>query len=129
MSVGDLLAVLIDGRLEDLGEPQRVYDAPRTLAVARFLGERPMNLFADGRALVGIRPERVRLCADGAVRGRVTRRETTGADVYLEVQTERGTLVARVPATDSTQPGENAALDLPAQWCRRFDSETGVALA
>ncbi|MGA8386015.1 MAG: ABC transporter ATP-binding protein, partial [Candidatus Cybelea sp.] len=42
MSVGDRLAVLIDGRLEDIGEPQRVYDAPRTLAVARFLGERPM---------------------------------------------------------------------------------------
>jgi ABC-type sugar transport system ATPase subunit len=129
MSVGDRLAVLIDGRLEDVGEPQRVYDAPRTIAVARFLGERPMNLFTDGGALVGIRSERVRLSADGALPGRVTRREATGADVYLEVQTDRGTIVARVPATDRTQPGEPVTLDLPAQWCRRFDPATGEALA
>jgi multiple sugar transport system ATP-binding protein len=129
MSVGDLLAVLIDGRLEDMGAPQRVYDSPRTVAVARFLGERPMNLFAEAGTLVGIRPERVRLAADGAVPGRVTRRETTGADVYLEVETTSGTIVARVPATDPTRPGDLATLDLPAQWCRRFDPATGAALA
>jgi ABC-type sugar transport system ATPase subunit len=88
-----------------------------------------MNLFAQAGALVGIRPERVRLCADGAVAGRVTRRETTGPDVYLEVETDRGTIVARAPATDQTQPGELVTLDLPAQWRRRFDAETGVAIA
>jgi ABC-type sugar transport system ATPase subunit len=128
MSVGDRLAVLIDGRLEDVGEPQRVYDAPRTIAVARFLGERPMNFFDDESALVGIRPERVRLCADGAFSGRVTRRETTGADVYLEVQTDRGKIVARAAATDSMQTGEPVTFDLPAQWQRRFNPETGAAL-
>jgi multiple sugar transport system ATP-binding protein len=128
MSVGDRLAVLIDGRLEDVGEPQRVYDAPRTIAVARFLGERPMNFFDDESALVGIRPERVRVCAEGAFPGRVTRRETTGADVYLEVQTDRGKIVARAAATDSTQTGESVTLDLPAQWLRRFNPETGAAL-
>jgi ABC-type sugar transport system ATPase subunit len=128
MSVGDRLAVLIDGRLEDIGEPQRVYDAPRTLAVARFLGERPMNFFDDESALVGIRPERVRVCAEGGFPGRVMRRETTGADVYLEVQTDRGTIVARAPATNNARPGELVTLDLPAQWLRRFNPETGAAL-
>ncbi|MFZ0573061.1 MAG: ABC transporter ATP-binding protein [Candidatus Cybelea sp.] len=128
MSVGDRLAVLIDGRLEDIGEPQRVYDAPRTLAVARFLGERPMNFFDDESALVGIRPERVRVRAEGGFPGRVTRRETTGADVYLEVQTDRGTIVARAPATNNARPGEPVTLDLPAQWLRRFNPETGAAL-
>lgn len=129
MSVGDLLAVLIDGRIEDVGEPQRVYDAPRTIAVARFLGERPMSFFDGEGALLGIRPERVRLCAQGAFPGRVTRRETTGADVYLEVETHRGKIVARAPASDRTQAGELVTLDLPVQWLRRFDSATGAALA
>jgi ABC-type sugar transport system ATPase subunit len=129
MSVGDRLAVLIDGRLEDVGEPQRVYDAPRTIAVARFLGERPMNFFDDESALVGIRPEHVRLGAEGAFPGRVTRRETTGADVFLEVQTDRGKIVARAPATDGTRLGDLVTLDLPAQWLRRFNPETGAALA
>ncbi len=129
MSVGNLLAVLIDGRLEDVGEPQRVYDAPRTVAVARFLGERPMNLFDDDGAIAGIRPERVRLDPDGVLVGRVTRRETTGADVYLEIETTRGTIVARAPANDSARSGDSVALDLPAQCVRRFDKATGAALA
>ncbi|HEY2474852.1 MAG TPA: ABC transporter ATP-binding protein [Candidatus Cybelea sp.] len=122
MSVGDRLAVLIDGRLEDVGEPQRVYDAPGSVAVARFLGERPMNLFQDGGRLAGIRPERVRLAPDGALDGRVVRRESTGADRYLEVETERGPIVARVPAEDRTQTGDRVTLDLPAAWVRHFDA-------
>jgi ABC-type sugar transport system ATPase subunit len=128
MSVGDRLAVLIDGRLEDVGEPQRVYDMPRTIAVARFLGERPMNLFDDGSALAGIRPERIRVCADGGLRGRVTRRETTGADVYLEVETNSGKIVARASAGDGSRPGDLVGLDLPLSSLRRFDKASGAAL-
>jgi ABC-type sugar transport system ATPase subunit len=129
MSVGDLLAVLIEGRIEDVGEPQRVYDSPRTVAVARFLGERPMNLFPDGDAIVGIRPERVELTSDGGLRGRIVRRETTGADAYLEVETPRGTIVVRVGATRDLRSGELVGLDLPAQFVRRFDVESGMAIA
>ena len=129
MSVGDRLAVLIDGRLEDAGEPQRVYDAPRSIAVARFLGERPMNLFEHEGDIVGIRPERVRLAPEGMLPGRVVRRETTGADVYLEIETQRGALAARVPAGDGSLPGDDVTLDLPARWLRRFDPASGVARA
>jgi sn-glycerol 3-phosphate transport system ATP-binding protein len=127
MSVGDRLAVLIDGRLEDSGDGQRVYDSPASTAVARFLGERPMNLFEHSGVTVGIRPERIRLAPGGSLSGRVTRRENTGADVYLEIATERGALVARAPAGDAAQPGDPVELDLPAQWLRRFDSATGSA--
>jgi multiple sugar transport system ATP-binding protein len=56
MGVANVLAVLVDGRIEDAGKPERVYDSPRTLTVARFLGERSMNLFQYGGAIVGIRP-------------------------------------------------------------------------
>ncbi len=129
MSVGDALAVLVEGRVEDVGEPQRVYDSPRTLAVARFLGERPMNLLSDGGTIVGIRPERIELAADGALRGRIARRETTGADAYLEIETPRGTVVVRVAASRDAGCGELVGLDLPAQHLRRFDPETGTAIA
>jgi ABC-type sugar transport system ATPase subunit len=129
MSVGDQLAVLIEGRLEDAGEPQRVYDTPRSVSVARFLGERPMNLFDAGGTLLGIRPERVAISAEGALPGRITRRETTGADAYLEIQTAQGVLVARVPGSESTAVGDAVNLDLPARWLRRFDAVTGLALA
>jgi sn-glycerol 3-phosphate transport system ATP-binding protein len=129
MSVGDELAVLVEGRIEDVGEPQRVYDAPRTVAVARFLGERPMNLFSDDSTIVGIRPECVQLAADAALRGRIARRESTGADAYLDVETPRGTIVVRVAASFEARVDEQVALELPAQHLRRFDAQTGIAIA
>jgi ABC-type sugar transport system ATPase subunit len=129
MSVGDELAVLVDGRVEDAGDPQRVYDFPRTLAVARFLGERPMNLFDDGHTIVGIRPESVRVSAGGVLRGRVVRRENTGPDAYLDVATERGSFAVRVCASNGERAGDCVALELPAEALRRFDSATGRAIA
>jgi ABC-type sugar transport system ATPase subunit len=128
MGVGDTLAVIIDGRIEDCGEPQRVYDKPRTLGVARFLGDRPMNLIADGAALLGIRPENIFVTANGALHGRVVRRESTGADAYLHVETPRGAVTVRVPATQPHAPGEDVGLDFPAASVRRFNRATGVAL-
>jgi ABC-type sugar transport system ATPase subunit len=128
MSVGDRLAVLVDGRIEDAGEPQRVFDAPRTLAVARFLGERPMNLFEHDGAIVGIRPERIAVSENRGLAGHVVRRESAGADAYLEVDTERGRLTVRVPAASDLHAGDGVALDLPLAALRRFDRTTGLAL-
>lgn len=128
MSVGERLAVLINGRIEDVGEPQRVYDSPRSVVVARFLGERPMNLIEDDGCTLGIRPERIRITADGSLRGRVVRRESVGADVYLEVDTERGMLAVRVSSANGPHAGDGVGLDLPADSLRRFD-RTGTAVA
>ncbi|HEY1868542.1 MAG TPA: ABC transporter ATP-binding protein [Candidatus Cybelea sp.] len=128
MSIGDRLAVLVDGRVEDAGEPQRVFDAPRTLGVARFLGERPMNLFEQDGTVVGIRPERIAVLENGGLAGRVMRRESAGADAYLEVETTRGRLTVRVPAASGLHAGDGVALDLPADALRRFDRTTGLAL-
>ncbi len=129
MSVGDLLAVLVDGRIEDVGDPARVYDSPRSLAVARFLGERPMNLFEDRGTIAGIRPERIRLQRGGALDGSVVRRESTGADAFLEVETARGTLTVRVPSSETAGVGDRVALELPVEAVRRFDRQSGRAVA
>ncbi|HVN69273.1 MAG TPA: ABC transporter ATP-binding protein [Candidatus Binatia bacterium] len=129
MSVGNTLAVMIDGRIEDAGDPQRVYDRPGTLAVARSLGERPMNLFEHDGAIVGIRPERVRVAPDGVLAGSVTRRESAGADAYLDVATARGTLAVRVAAGLDARAGDSVTLDLPLEALRRFDRSTGKAIA
>jgi ABC-type sugar transport system ATPase subunit len=128
MTVGDELAVLIDGRIEDSGDPQRVYNAPRTVAVARFLGDRPMNLLDDDAAYLGIRPEHVRVAHGGAWHGTVLRRESTGADAYLHVSTQRGELTVRVEAAQPHRAGDDIELDLPDQFVRHFDKSTGLAL-
>jgi multiple sugar transport system ATP-binding protein len=47
MVVGDRVAVLNEGRLEQVGTPDEVYDSPATRFVAAFVGSPPMNVL-DG---------------------------------------------------------------------------------
>jgi ABC-type sugar transport system ATPase subunit len=86
MTLGDRLAVISDGKLQQLGDPQEVYDHPANVFVAGFIGSPPMNLLRgravdgrvaagdfvierpdlpDGELIVGIRPEALSP-ADGA---------------------------------------------------------------
>ena len=84
MAIGDRVAVMSAGRLEQIGTPDEIYDRPATRFVATFVGSPPMNVFdgswADGllrgqgfslpappgAAAVGVRPEHLRLVPDGA---------------------------------------------------------------
>jgi multiple sugar transport system ATP-binding protein len=48
MTMGDRIAVLRDGRLQQLGSPDEVFSAPANLFVARFIGSPSMNLLVGG---------------------------------------------------------------------------------
>jgi multiple sugar transport system ATP-binding protein len=59
MTLGRRIAVLHQGRLQQVADPQRLYDRPATPFVAGFIGNPPMNLLSsplirqvDGRAAV-----------------------------------------------------------------------------
>ncbi|WP_043656599.1 ABC transporter ATP-binding protein [Nocardia thailandica] len=56
------IALLNDGRIEQLGTPEELYDRPRSTFVAGFLGAPPMNLLP---ATVTHRDGALRLVADG----------------------------------------------------------------
>ena len=49
MTMGDRVAVMRDGELQQVDTPQRLYDAPANLFVASFVGSPPMNLFEAER--------------------------------------------------------------------------------
>src|SRR5579871_456275 len=51
MTMGDRVAVMNQGRLQQVDAPQRLYDRPENLFVAGFIGTPPMNLL-EGRASV-----------------------------------------------------------------------------
>jgi ABC-type sugar transport system ATPase subunit len=51
MTMGDMIVVMNNGRIEQVGTPQEVYETPKTRFVAGFVGSPPMN-FLRGR-LVG----------------------------------------------------------------------------
>ena len=79
MSISDMIVVMKKGVIQQIGQPQDVYDSPVNLFVARFLGTPPINVFeglvdggflhingeavlkvpgvADQKVFVGIRPE------------------------------------------------------------------------
>jgi multiple sugar transport system ATP-binding protein len=58
MTMGDRVAVMRDGRLEQVDAPQTLYDRPANLFVAAFIGSPAMNLlrgrieYLDGRVLM-----------------------------------------------------------------------------
>jgi ABC-type sugar transport system ATPase subunit len=45
MTMGDMIVVMNDGRIEQVGTPQEVYETPKTRFVAGFVGSPPMNFF------------------------------------------------------------------------------------
>lgn len=57
MSISDMIVVMKDGIVQQIGKPQEVYDNPVNLFVARFLGTPPVNVFEgsirDGRLYIG----------------------------------------------------------------------------
>ena len=105
MSISDLIVVMKDGILQQIGKPQDVYDEPANLFVAQFLGTPQINVF-DGEVKeeklyigneavldvpgrknmpvwVGIRPEGFIPEADGPFTCRMDRVEVMGRDVSV----------------------------------------------
>lgn len=113
MALGDQVAVLADGQVQQVGPPQEVYQRPSNRFVAGFIGSPPMNILpaqafisdAPEDTVVGVRPEALRFNAGGTA-VTVTRIEPLGdrADVYLETA-DGALLLARVPLADAPGPG------------------------
>ena len=57
MSISDMIVVMKEGVIHQIGQPQEVYDSPANLFVAKFLGTPPINVFSgrvkDGKLFIG----------------------------------------------------------------------------
>ena len=105
MSISDLIVVMKDGVIHQIGKPQEVYDDPVDLFVAKFLGTPPINVFdgrveagylyigeekilavpnvADQQVTAAIRPEGFVLSDTGALTCQLSRVEVMGRDVSV----------------------------------------------
>ncbi len=110
MSISDMIVVMKDGVLQQLGKPQEVYDDPTNLFVAKFLGTPPINVFdgsvkgeklyigescvldvngvPDGDVKVGIRPEGFTLSESGKMQLKLRRVEVMGRDITVVAESE-----------------------------------------
>ena len=105
MSISDLIVVMRDGIIQQIGAPQSVYEDPVNLFVAKFLGTPPINVFdgqvREGKLFVGgvnvlevpgapegdvdvaIRPEGFQPDPEGAFACGLHRVEVMGRDISV----------------------------------------------
>ena len=104
MSISDRIVVMKDGVVQQIGRPQDVYDSPRNLFVAKFLGTPPINVFegevrggllylgedavlktalSDRKVWVGVRPEGFVPQQAGPLRCELRAVEVMGRDISV----------------------------------------------
>jgi multiple sugar transport system ATP-binding protein len=57
MGLGDRIVVMSEGKIQQIGSPQSIYDDPANEFVATFLGSPSMNILSVNRFRFGFRPE------------------------------------------------------------------------
>jgi multiple sugar transport system ATP-binding protein len=151
MTMADLIAVMRDGRLQQLATPAELYARPANLFVARFCGSPPMNVLdgeaADGvfrhpggtlpvegvrgRVKLGFRPEHAELVvpgAAGALRGEIYVVEPLGNETLVTVTVGDALVNVRAAAEFAQPVGERCAVRPLPQRVHVFDRESEVAL-
>jgi multiple sugar transport system ATP-binding protein len=133
MTLGHRVAVLNEGKLQQVGPPRELYERPANLFVAGFIGSPAMNLLPQNGKVAGFRPEHVDIGAEGdGIPARVEVVEDIGADAYVfcsaEVDGEQTRLVARTEVRSAPRQGERVSLQPRADEAHLFDSETGERL-
>jgi multiple sugar transport system ATP-binding protein len=157
MSMGDKVGVLNAGRIVQGGTPQEIYNHPRDVFVAAFVGSPAMNLVPGeirdgrvaamsgklevrlarpvgsvaaqgGRVTLGIRSEDIRVGPDEAIEARVHDVENHGVEKIVTLRVEDHLFKATVPAT------MQVGIETPVRftWMQDkvhcFDAETGINL-
>lgn len=158
MTVGQRIAVLHDGTLQQIATPNEIYHNPANTFVASFIGSPAMNLvngtIADGALVIGktkialpkdiafrlpqgaitigIRPENVKLVSDdqALIKGACQYTENTGNLQTILLHLEDGTrfFVQATGEQYDTTVGENLGLSFTWTDVCFFDAKTGKNL-
>jgi multiple sugar transport system ATP-binding protein len=161
MTLADRIVLMRAGEIEQVGTPREIYDRPMSQFVAGFIGTPPMNLIpvktrsaeggwlldlgavtipidgsrfnlsADGKAVLGIRPQDLSLAQSSgpaSISGEVQLVEFHGNDTLISVRFNEKEIAALVPASTSVATGTRANLVINEQRLHLFDSVTGTTL-
>jgi ABC-type sugar transport system ATPase subunit len=132
--LGDRIAVLRDGRIEQIATPDEIWQRPATTFVARFVGSPAMNLLpADGPVrvpglagpdrIIGFRPEVTRFGV-GAV-GVVERVDVVGEDAFVYVRIGAHLVAGRVRRADRPEVGQPERIAVDPADVHLFDAGSG----
>jgi multiple sugar transport system ATP-binding protein len=150
MTMADRIAVMNEGRIEQLGDPLELYDRPANLFVAQFIGSPAMNIFdgtvrngavealgarwpangraADGRRVrYGIRPEHLEPAGSG-IAAEVIVVEPMGAETEIVAKVGDASLTVMMRGRANAGPGERIFLAPQATHAHLFDAASGQRL-
>ena len=153
MTMGDRIAVMKDGVLQQVAPPREIYDEPVNMYVAGFIGSPRMNFLpvtisnhtakASGfeidlpkapgleRGMLGIRPEHFVPSTSGdeaPIDLKVEVLEVLGADQYLYGKVGSDDIIARVDPQLKVAVGDHVRLGVNMDRLHLFDSETEKAV-
>jgi sn-glycerol 3-phosphate transport system ATP-binding protein len=152
MTMADRLVVMNSGVAEQIGTPRDVYNTPATKFVAGFIGSPAMNFVAAevgpggnsvkalgidlpvavsgdvGQLELGIRPEHLKVAADGDIPVEVEAVENLGVDtiVYGRAQHSGSEQIAvRIEGDQSFAPETTIRVGIALDAVHLFDAQTG----
>ena len=158
MAMADRIAVMNHGVVDQIASPQQIYDRPRTMHVAGFIGSPPMNFLrfdagfdagatsvrvngetivvptlrersSGGEMALGVRPEHVDLVDDGGIRGEVFGIEYMGTMQIVTIHSKHGPVKARLPSSRRVRLRETVGMRFAKDRLAVFDTVSGRALA
>ncbi len=121
MGMADRVAVMLSGRIAQVGSPRDLYGRPASAAVAAFVGHHPINLIDGALAerlvgrpgtLAGIRPEHLAPDPGGALSARLERVEFLGEAVLIEARQDGGLILRALAGAGWAPPAPGTALRL-----------------
>lgn len=103
MTLADRIVIMKDGIIEQIGRPMDIYNNPKSLFVASFIGNPPMNLLKNhpickGKT-IGVRPEHLTLnSTEGSIdfSGTIELIEPLGGETLVHINLKEETLVVRL---------------------------------
>ena len=129
MTLADRIAVLRDGKLEQVGTPAELYESPNSLFVAGFIGSPKMNFLTgkfaadQGCTTLGIRSEHIDIAEGGIWTGEVVHTEDLGSDNYLFVEIGTGEpMIVRQPGKLKVTLGAKISLNPMPGQLHKFDA-------
>ncbi|SMX22543.1 ABC transporter ATP-binding protein [Boseongicola aestuarii] len=130
MTLADRIVVMRRGRIEQVGSPLELYNDPVNQFVAGFLGSPAMNfidsdlLSVSGAAIVGLRPQHLRLATAGRLKGRILHFERLGSDTHLVLDVGRSApVIARLVGQQEFGIDAPVTLDFDDDDALWFDAE------
>ncbi len=141
MTMGDRIAVMNMGVLQQIGAPKDLYTRPANTFVATFIGSPAMNLLPSAALgggiggsgqLVGFRPEHVQLgdgkpdCAHCDATVEVV--QYLGDEQLAYLRLGDAEVVAKLPLDARLEPGRQERFAVPLHDLLLFDAESGAAV-